>query len=344
MHYRESMQTLAEYIKFYRDYGLSILPLRGKTPLEVWKPYQKQQPSAETIYEWLLKYPKMNIGIITGLTSELGLAVLDIDNNDRFEKWQRENKILPKTTVVQTGRGSHWWYSIDKNLPSMNHAAFEIKADGCYIVVPPSKHPSGKHYKFINSLDHIEPLPGWLLDYTQTYYKPLPVFNSQTLSHHTGGMDCIDQVLDSDISEGQRDNSFFVLVNTLKKFNTHFYAEHIVTLKNASLKRPLPEYHLRSIFKTFYAGMGCTFIKATLQSIQCEQCTFNKRRSKMLDNKQQQILLTLTPAQQLIFNKISQQHILGATDLAKHTGFTRQTITSAKRILIAKGLIVHEQF
>ena len=334
------MERLAEYIKQYYDRNYSLLPLRDKKPIIKWNSLQKQRAEAEDIYDWFLKYHNFNVGILTGSR----LAVLDIDDPDHFKQWQTQNKaIFPETTKVRTGRGFHYWYAIDKNVRSVTNEAFEIKGTGSYIVAPPSMHPSGKSYEFIIPLDNIKPLPAWLFDLAKNQFKVLPTFNSKSLTHHTGDMDCIDQMLDLDVSIGQRNNVFYILINTLKKFNKPSYSEHIVMLKNTSLKTPLPVYHLQTIFKTFYENMSCNFIMDTLPFIHCEDCTFNKRGTTMLEKKlTREIFKDLTPAQWLIYQEISQHHISNTSELSKHLYLSRQTIVTAKKVFKDRGLINHE--
>ena len=67
--------------------------------------------------------------------------------------------------VVATGRGFHW-YVLPTGLG--NRAGilpgFDFRGRGGYVVGPPSVHPGGHRYRWINPLlEELAPAPGWLI-------------------------------------------------------------------------------------------------------------------------------------------------------------------------------------
>ncbi len=63
---------------------------------------------------------------------------------------------LPSLASVKTSRGVHYYFFYPeknkiKSRNKLNGADIEIKSDGGYVVAPPSVHPSGGRYEFINT-------------------------------------------------------------------------------------------------------------------------------------------------------------------------------------------------
>ncbi|MBZ0265259.1 DUF3987 domain-containing protein [bacterium] len=121
------------------------------------------------------RYPEAGgIGVATG--KESGIFVVDVDGKQGKESLKnllKENGELPHTVMQYTGSG--WYhlffkYPVDtriKNSASQIATGIDIRGEGGYVVVPPSKHPSGKTYgwrEFYSPEEHeIAPAPGWLI-------------------------------------------------------------------------------------------------------------------------------------------------------------------------------------
>jgi len=145
----------------------------GKHPrIKEWQ--HKASTDKAVIESWLSKWPDSNIGILTGNRS--GLIVLDIDPRNHGEL-SLEDLInsygqLPDTIESHTGGGGRHIYfqhpGGDINCKSSFRPGLDIKADGGYIVVPPSKHISGRKYIWELSSDpadvHLAVLPEWLIN------------------------------------------------------------------------------------------------------------------------------------------------------------------------------------
>ncbi|MDP2857521.1 MAG: bifunctional DNA primase/polymerase, partial [Bacillota bacterium] len=99
-----------------------------------------------------------------------GMIVLDID--DEAGKVEAKTRGLPKTAASRTGGGG--WHVFFRH-PGFECRSFarrlpgsDLRGDGGYIVAPPSVHPSGRPYAWLDGHAHDDlPLadpPGWLLE------------------------------------------------------------------------------------------------------------------------------------------------------------------------------------
>ncbi len=144
--------------------------LVGKAPLVSWKEYQSNRPKRRLIRSWWKQWPNANIGIVTGRIS--GLVVLDVDPRHGGEaaltSLQEQYGQIPETLESQTGGGGlHIFFAhpgprITSKIGTLGKG-LDLKADGGYVVAPPSRHVSGRQYqwKARASLDELSlaPLP-----------------------------------------------------------------------------------------------------------------------------------------------------------------------------------------
>ena len=115
-----------------------------KRPLISWKKYQETRASREDLYKWYEERPYLNIGIIT-----YGLMIVDADD-DEAVLWCGEH--LSTLDVSNTAKGKHYYFKQLKSLESRNTVnkgcGIDIRANGGYVVDPPSDHGSGKFYRW----------------------------------------------------------------------------------------------------------------------------------------------------------------------------------------------------
>ena len=119
----------------------------------------------DKIRHWWGMWPDANIGIRTGEVSNL--LVIDVDNPKAFLELQEKVGELLETLQVKTGNGFHLIYEYPKG-HSISRAndlphGIDLRANGSYIVAPPSKHLSGEVYQFMNPEAQILPTPEVLL-------------------------------------------------------------------------------------------------------------------------------------------------------------------------------------
>jgi hypothetical protein len=112
----------------------------------------------------------LNIGICTGN----GFLVLDVDKRngglETLKELENLHGSLPKTNSVITGGGGfHHFYSTppDLKIRSITNLfqGIDIKADGGYVVAPPSVHASGESYNWeVPPHKKMAEAPQWLID------------------------------------------------------------------------------------------------------------------------------------------------------------------------------------
>jgi putative DNA primase/helicase len=110
----------------------------------------------EQIRRWWKQWPDANVGIATGVVSDL--LVIDIDpskgGDESYQQLQNELPGAFAALKVRTGSGgAHLYFGCLKPTPSRDNIrpGISIRADGGYVVAPPSRHVSGSRYRFASS-------------------------------------------------------------------------------------------------------------------------------------------------------------------------------------------------
>lgn len=215
------MRTTANWLREatrLRNLGLAVIPLHspdlptapagdkkhsiGKTPLVRWQEYQERLPSVQEICEWGRRWPDANLGVVTGLIS--GVIVLDSDGHEGANTLEDLGPI-PRTWRDTTGRGEHLWFkhpggvirNFTRRLPGL-----DLRADGGYVVVPPSRHRTGRPYRWVVAPEDVAPAepPDWL---TQLVGAPQPASPPSELT--PGGW--VAEALLQGAPEGSRDST-----------------------------------------------------------------------------------------------------------------------------------------
>ena len=177
--------TLEDYALSYAHIGWKVLPLQ---------PHEKRPATAhglkdatndpEQIKKWWKDNPNYNIGIATGEES-MGLYIIDIDVDHEkgkdgvqmFKEWQKKHERISNTVTCKTPRGGYHLYFYDhnnlKNIAGID-GCIDTRANGGYIVAPPSIHPNGGTYTWIRSPSdkQVANLPRAWLDFISEYRKP----------------------------------------------------------------------------------------------------------------------------------------------------------------------------
>lgn len=159
--------TLRTAALAYLRRGWSVFPLavKGKTPLNNFqvKTFQRERKATphEIIHWW--RFVSFNIAIATGAIS--GLIVWDCDTEQAFT--QTLKREFPDTPIARTGKGYHIYFQYP-DFPVGNRAAIlpgvDVRGDGGYVVAPPSVHPFGACYQWLNEKAPVAPAPTWILD------------------------------------------------------------------------------------------------------------------------------------------------------------------------------------
>jgi hypothetical protein len=156
----ETLRAAFEYL----EHGWTPLPLqpRSKQPLLRWHRLQRERPKAANIEQWWSLWPEANVGILTGAASRL--AVVDLDGPEA--QALTETHGLPDAPTVRTGEGIHIYCSVTGPMRSAVglRPGIDLRADGGYVVAPPSIHPSGRSYVWVVPPGNVlPPLPAWAL-------------------------------------------------------------------------------------------------------------------------------------------------------------------------------------
>ena len=147
------MNELMDAALKYAAANIAVFPIipRDKKPLTA-NGFKDATTDPEKIAEWWSVHPDANVGIATGEMSG-GLVAIDMDIDKEkgkdgyrsFLKWCDENfLILPDSWLSITGRGGyHLLYKSLFPVPSKIGwlEDVDIRANGGYIVAPPSIHP-----------------------------------------------------------------------------------------------------------------------------------------------------------------------------------------------------------
>jgi hypothetical protein len=121
------------------------------------------------VEEYWKKWPDAGIALVTD-----GLVVLDFDakSGGAESKKAIEAKYgsFPRTRTHRTGGGGlHYLYrnpnghNIRSKVAIGGYSGVDLRANGGYIVVPPSRHESGNYYEVIDDTE-IAPAPPWIVE------------------------------------------------------------------------------------------------------------------------------------------------------------------------------------
>lgn len=222
-----------------RGWRLFPVEARGKKPLI--RAWQKEATTDNAAVRRLSRQsPGCNWGLACGVVSDVW--ILDVDGDEGStavrELCREHGEDWLHTLTARTARGQHLYFSYPLEATIRNSAGkiahgLDVRGDGGYVIVPPSVHPSGATYEWIDPAAAIEPAPEWLLHMVTgpTKQPTLPAADS------------------SAIPEGQRNAELASLAGTMRKRG--MTPEEIeAALKAVNLNRcrpPLPEAEVRAI-------------------------------------------------------------------------------------------------
>jgi len=237
--------VIAEALKL-AQLGWSLIPLKpySKEPLVPWKALQKRKLTEPEIAGLLEQYPDANIGVVTGTISRI--FVLDADAPEVVKRWG-----TPETPIAETSRGRHYYYQLpDSAVPSIVGVAdgVDIKAEGGYVVAPPSVHPSGRCYQWV--------IPPRGLDPFGAEPAPPPAWLMELLSKHRARSGTLARIVQG-VPQGQRNISSAALIGKLlgclPQDDWESIAWPLAAAWNALNSPPLPDRELRRVFENIAA-------------------------------------------------------------------------------------------
>lgn len=163
------MQPTREEALRYVGLGWSVLPVRPdeKRPyMTNWLEYERHRATADQVDGWFSSLSGAGVGAVTGKVS--GMVVLDVEADcpypveDLLRRW-------PTQLYSRTGSGGyHLYYLYPQGVGRVSNRVriFEgadLRADGGFIVLPPTLHASGGRYEWV-SQGPMGKFPSELLD------------------------------------------------------------------------------------------------------------------------------------------------------------------------------------
>lgn len=169
---------------FYTERNIKVFPVKrqGKSPL-CSNGFKSATADKVVLQQWNNKFPNCNVGIPTGHINNI--FVVDIDGEQGFESLNHLELIYGKldAPTVITGKGKHLYFKMPENVElkcSTKKIAdhIDIRANGGYVVAPPSIHENGHQYTWKNFIPNqgFPEAPSWLISLiTNAEKQPLPV-------------------------------------------------------------------------------------------------------------------------------------------------------------------------
>ncbi len=151
--------SLLKAALWYAAHGYPVFPLTAgdKIPLKGSAGFKDATTDEDKITQWWQAHPDANIGLPTG--AQTGLWVLDIDahkdGDSTLDALEAKHGKLPDTVEVLTAHGGrHMYFTWPLNGKVYNSAGrigvgVDIRGDGGYVVVPPSRlRDNSRRYEF----------------------------------------------------------------------------------------------------------------------------------------------------------------------------------------------------
>lgn len=255
----------------YVDQGWSILPVKPseKRPyMTNWLQYQHTKATKEMTDSWFTSLTGAGVGMVTGRIS--GVVVLDIESYCSIPIDELLRR-YPTQMISRTGTGGyHLFYLYPNGVSKIANRVgiFEgadIRADGGFIVLPPTRHPNGKLYEWVKK-GPLGVFPKALLD-----------IQSQPKAQ---GDEWITEALRG-VSEGGRNDACARLAGYFfhKGLNADI-VEALLTEWNERNDPPLPMREMRTTIKSI--ERSCAVVDGQFTSVEYEDDT--KAASKASEN------------------------------------------------------------
>lgn len=167
-------ETLRDAAIGYATRGWKVFPLKpaSKEPHNR-DGFKSALTDSEFVSKWWTENPEDNIGVAT---DDGELFVLDIDGPEgdaTLERLEEEFGRLPETLMAETGKGKHFFFRY-KGTESLGNSAgkegkrlgrgIDTRGTGGYVVAPPSIHPDGRTYRWVNWGTPLAWLPDWVVN------------------------------------------------------------------------------------------------------------------------------------------------------------------------------------
>ena len=228
----------------YADrFQLPVFPCqpKGKKPLTA-NGFKDATTDLQLIKNWWSKTPQANIGIPTGRRS--GFDALDIDyrhgGKDSLDELEQAYGPLPPTRITMTGGGGeHRLFAHHDRLRNATgrKPGIDIRAEGGYVIAPPSLHASGQRYAW-HEEGHINSVA------LATWPPRLIAWLIDPLDRSKAGPPSNDPIV-----EGSRNTTLTCIAGRWRGegHDESYILDQLLIVNQSRCQPPLPEREVRSI-------------------------------------------------------------------------------------------------
>lgn len=244
------MSALLEAAIRYANSGYAVFPcVNGINPTPLTKRgFKDASTDPGQIESWWKRHPDANIGLATD-----DLLVIDVDGPKNSWLTKERADELGKAPIARTPRGgwhlvfrrpagAKWRCSVGRLAPQV-----DVRTDGGYIVVAPSKRPDGDYHwvdgRELNvPADQLLEPPRWLVDALNALVKPEVVTDSNLLSRPTyNQVTCV-------IPNGQRNATLASIAGRMRQSGLN-ESEILAGLDQVNRERCLPPLEPKEVAK-----------------------------------------------------------------------------------------------
>jgi hypothetical protein len=265
------------WVKRYQELGFIVHPCcppdhRCQSPGKIpYDPYERQhmagwqnhdQFTLEKWAEWLDLDPTINIGFLTGSPSKI--VAVDIDDAAGEEMFRAAVSEEERATwQFRTGKGTRFLYAVQHGpvrsaRVSSGSVSVEILGDGRQTVLPPSVHPSGKEYLWV---DGASPRACKLLGAPAPILLSTPEIDSERVDW--------EEAVTTPTQEGSRNETLTRLAGHLLAPASVPADEVFLWLKlysSACCKPPLSEAEIKMIVRSIQTRQERSDVQAELET------------------------------------------------------------------------------
>lgn len=237
----------------------------GKSPvLQDWSNHT--ETNIADVENWFASNRYGNIGVVLGQTAYFNLVGVDIDGalgEELFNELAQTND-FPMTWEFTTGNGRRLLYLLPDGVDSKKHKVawkegheeLAFIAQGQQSVLPPSVHPSGKTYAWLDAQSPMDmdctPAPQWIVDLVQ------PDLAARIEKKSTGTIASTPVVLEENmesIEDGNRSNHMARFVGALcaKRTVPQEVILQTALIQNETFcKPPLEQYEIENMVNSIW--------------------------------------------------------------------------------------------
>lgn len=271
-------------------------------------PFGKFAPNGSTdgtvdedlIHSWWTAYPDMNIGICTG-GKLVGIDIDGPEGQSTLDRLEATFGSLGQTLTAKTGRGDggrHQYFGKDPNIKIGNiqkdpdWKQFDVRGEGGYLVAPPSRHKTGRKYRWDKDSTALAQLPAsWVNGIVEHQ-------SSAKVKKPSSAVQPSNTKKDAPKKEGERDDSMFRYASDLEGKNLSYNeilanclsvnTTYIPPLEEYEVNRKVDsawKYRTRRITKlaTVYKELEAADVTARIETIQKPEVKDLLRLAKKTD-------------------------------------------------------------